>query len=322
MSGEYKKLTPSELLKPGREGRGVKVIEKIKNKDPFLLYAGGTVTIKYDKDTINLLQVGLNTKNNTILNSIWLTSSNGKKLKLSDLAKSNEFGGLGAGSGTRAEDEALTDLRKKLQATLEKENTPYIYIKIGNRIERVSSVESTPGTPKADFHMLDENGNMVFWISHKKGSRSYDFQQYGGMTELAPHPEIAKFVKDVQAKLVDPKKFPMKTGFYRPVKSKDLIYKSLYGKNFKMSTADSIQNIDVLHQGPMNLIRRGERQGIPLYEMKSNHTMLHAEIPKGDYECYFYVRPEQAKTQLGITGARFFIVAKLTATRNKNAKLI
>lgn len=322
MTGIYKKLTPSELLKPGREGRGTKLLEKIKNKDPFLLYTGGIVIIKYDKDIVNLIQIGLNTKSNVLLNSIWLSDINGKKYKISDLAKSNEFGGLGQGSGTRAEDEALTDLKQKLQTVLEKENTPYIYIKMGNRYGKVSSVESTEGTPKSDFHLLDEKGNMVFWISHKKGSRSYDFQQYGGMTELAPHPEISKFVKDVQAQLSDPKKFPMKTGFYRPVKSRDLIFKSLYGKNFKASGADSVQNIDVLHQGPLTLYKRGERHGIALYEIKSNHTMIHGEVPTGDYECYFYVRPEQAKTQLGITGARFFIVAKLTATRNKNASLI
>jgi hypothetical protein len=34
------------------------------------------------------------------------------------------------------------------------------------------------------------------------------------------------------------------------------------------------------------------------------------------------VRPEQAKNQFGIPGARFFIVAKGTALKNRNTKVI
>lgn len=322
MAENYKKLTPSELLKPGRENRGVTVIKKIQNGDPFLLYNGGTVVIKPEKHVLELIDAGLKQKSNAILNAIFLTGKDNKRYKLSDFAKSAEFGGLGAGSGTRAEDAALTDLKEKLQATIEKENSPYIYIKIGNSVNKVSSVESTPGTPKSDFHMMDETGEMVFWISHKKGSRAYDFQQYGGMTELAPHPDIDDFVKAVKAKLDNPSKFPMKVGFYRPVKSRDIMFKTLFGKNYKPGISDSVQNINVLFQGTMNLKRVGEKNGIGIYTITANHVLNHGQIPTGDYECYYYVRPEQAKTQFGITGARFFIVAKSTAVRNKNATLV
>lgn len=322
MATTYKKLTPSEILKPGRENRGPTVVKKIKDGDPFLLYNGGTVVIKKEPHVIQLIEAGLNAKSNEVLNAIYMTGMDGKRYKLSDFAKSAEFGGLGAGSGTRAEDAALTDIKGKLEDVIKKENTPFIYVRMGNKTARVASIESTPGTPKSDFHMMDENGKMVFWISHKKGSRSYDFQQYGGMTELAPHPDIDSFVKDVKAKLADPKKFPMKTAFYRPVKSRDIALKTLFGKSYKPGLADSIQNIDVLHQGMMNFARKGEKDGIGIYEITSNHTTKHGQIPTGDYECYYYVRPEQAKTQFGIVGARFFIVAKLTATRNKNASLI
>lgn len=322
MAENYKKLTPSEILKPGRENRGPTVLEKIKNGDPFLLYKGGTVIIKPEKHVIELIQIGLDKKSNDILGAVTMTGMDNKRYKLSDFAKSAEFGGLGAGSGTRAEDAALSDIKKKLQAILEKENTPFIYVKFGNQVNRVTSIESTPGTPKSDFHMMDETGKMVYWISHKKGTRAYDFQQYGGMTELAPHPDIDDFVKAVKAKLDNPKKFPMKVGFYRPVKSRDIMLKTLFGKGYKPGLPDSVQNINVLFQGVMDFSRTGERDGIGIYTMKAHHELLHGKTPTGDYECYYYVRPEQAKTQFGIVGARFFIVAKSTAVRNKNASLV
>jgi len=257
------------------------------------------------------------------MNAIEFTGVNGKKYQLADLAKSPEFGGKGKGSGTRAEDEALADLKKKLQAVYDKETVPFILVKIGKRTERVAAIESTPGVPKSDFHMLDPEGKEVFWISHKKGNKANDFQQYGGMPELknTKSKDMFSFVDAVVKELNGAKRFPMKTAYARKVTDPKIIRMTMYGKGFK-SKPDGRQNIDVLYQGPMNLKRSGVKDGIPIYTITSNHTQYHNELPKNDYECYYYVRPEQAKNQFGIPGARFFIVAKGTALKNRNTKVI
>lgn len=322
----FKKLTAGELLKPGREGRGDTIIRKITDGDPFLLMTGKTVKMKNDPDQIKAIRKALDDRDNTFLNNIELTGVDGKTYKLNQIAKSPEFGGKGAGSGTRAEDEALSAFKKELQAVFDKETVPYIYIKIGKRTEKVASIESTPGTPKSDFHMMDETGKEVFWLSHKKGNKANDFQQYGGMPELKNEKsqDMQRFVDDVkkELELLGASKFPMKTAFARKVNDRNIQLKSLYGKGFKTGGADSRQNIDVLFQGPMKLKKVGNKAGIPVYTILSNHTELHGTAPKGDYETWYYVRPEQAKNQFGIQGARFFIVAKLTAIKNRNTKVI
>ena len=319
----FKRLLPGELMKPGREGRGETVIRKIVDQDPFLLFDGGTVIIKND----SALQQYVDAKNAgdaRAMGAVTFTTKGGDKVKLRDLAKSPEFGGKGAGSGTRAEDEALADLKKKFYAILDKETVPYILVKIGKKTEIVASIESTKGTPKSDFHFMDATGKEVFWISHKKGNKANDFQQYGGMQELSftNSKDMASFVAAVKDVLGDVKRFPLKTAFARKVTDPALTMMTMYGKEYKRGKADGQQNIDVLFQGMMNFKRVGSTGGIPVYTITSNHTVLHGQKPTGEYETYFYVRPEQAKKQMGIPGARFFIVAKATALKNRNTKVV
>ena len=321
----YKHLTAGELLKPGREGRGTTIIDKINGNEEFLLKGGGTVRIKKDSEITKNFRAALDAADAAALNKFEFPGQDGKTYKLNNFLKSPEFGGKGSGSGTRAEDAALSAFKKELYNVLNKENVPFIYIKIGKRIEKVSEIESTPGTPKADFHMKDPTGKEVFWLSHKKGRKANDFQQYGGMVEIQNETEVKQFVKDLKAQLQkdhgDANRFPMKTGYYRPVKARSVIMKTMYGKDYRSGKASGRQNIDVLYQGPMTLkkIKDGDT---PTYEIRSNHTVLHGQSPRADYEAYYYVRPEQAKNQFGIKGGRFFIVSKLTATKNRNAKLI
>jgi hypothetical protein len=194
-----------------------------------------------------------------------------------------------------------------------------IYVKIGIKTAKVAGLEKTEGVPKSDFHFLDDKGQEVIWMSHKKGNKANDFQQYGGMPELAPHPEMDEFVKAIKSKLKNPNQLPMKTAFYRKVSNNSIKMKTLYGKQYKTGTPDSPQNIDVLFQGPINFVKGGKKGGITVYTLTANHVVLHGVCPTGDYAPCYYVRPEQLKNQFGIKGARFFIVAKLTAVKNRNA---
>jgi len=315
---QYKKLTPSELLKPGREGRGPTLIKKIEEGQDFVLFSGEVVKFKKDAAVLGAIAQGLKQGSNDLLNAIRLTSTTNKQYKISDLAKTAEFGGKGAGSGTVAESIALTDIQAKLQALLVKENKPFIKVDINGKVVQCSNFQKTDGTPKSDFHILDPKGKEVAWISHKKGTRAKDFQQYGGMIELSPSEELDIFVKDVKNILSSngsPNVLPMKTAYYRKVKDKRTRMKTLFGKDFKTAGPDSRQNIDVLYQGVLDF-KKGTGD---VYTITSSHTVFHGKEPTGDYEPYYYIRPEQAKTQFGVRGGRFFIVAKLTAISNKNA---
>lgn len=323
----YVQLSADQLLKPGREGRATTLIQKIQDGDPFLLFKDNSKTVTLKKgEELDAYKKALDAGDKKTMNVIRFKASDGAEYTIKDLAKTPEFGGKGSGSGTRGEDAALSDLKKKFMAVLDKENVPFLYIKIGKKVEKVGGLESTPGVPKSDFHMVDPEGNEVFWISHKLGSKANDFQQYGGMPELkfTNSKDMLKFVDDVKQeikKLTGGEALPPKTAFARKVTDKKIIMMTLFGKEYKNSP-DSRQNIDVLYQGPMNLKRLGERKGIPIYTITSNHTELHGTMPRGEYEPYYYVRPEQAKNQFGIRAARFFIVAKLTATKNRNTKVI
>jgi len=322
-------LSADQLLKPGREGRATTLIKKIQDGDPFLLYKDNTKTVVLQKgQSLNDYKKALDAEDKKTMNAIAFKGSDGNDYSLKDLAKSPEFGGKGSGSGTRGEDAALTDLKQKFNKILDKETVPFLYIKIGKKIEKVIDIVSTPGVPKSDFHMVSPSGEEVFWISHKLGSKANHFQQYGGMPELkfTNSKDMNKFVDDVKVEL---KKLtggslpilPPKTAFARKVTDKKIINMTLFGKGFK-NKPDSRQNIDVLYQGPMNLKRVSMKDNIPVYTITSNHTQLHSSLPKMDYEPYYYVRPEQAKNQFGIKAARFFIVAKLTAVKNRNTKVI
>jgi hypothetical protein len=318
---DYKRLTPGELLKPGREGRGDTLVRKLVNGDEFVLFSGGLIVFKKDADVIADITLGLKNRDNSLLNSIRLKAkTGGKTYKISDLAKTPEFGGKGAGSGTRAENEALVDINAKLDALLKNLGKPYINVDVNGKVVKCSGFVKTEGTPKSDFHIVDPSGKEVAWISHKKGTRAKDFQQYGGMVELSGAKELEKFVsdvKDILKNLGSENALPMKTAFARKVKDKSVRMRTLFGKDYNAAKPDSRQNIDVLYQGVLNFKKVGKN-----YEITSSHTVFHGEEPTGDYEPYYYIRPEQAKTQFGVKGGRFFIVAKLTALSNKNTKEI
>ena len=120
----YKHLTAGELLKPGREGRGITVVNKINDGEEFLLHAGGTVRLKKDAETIKKFKSALDVRDAKTLNTITFEGQDGKTYMLKHFSKSPEFGGKGAGSGTRAEDEALTAFKKELFNVLQDENVP------------------------------------------------------------------------------------------------------------------------------------------------------------------------------------------------------
>ena len=71
--------------------------------------------------------------------------------------KTPEFGGKGKGSGTAAEDRELKGLRNEIERAMVKDGISVLPMIVGKKKCMVVGVESTFGTPKSDFHAVDES---------------------------------------------------------------------------------------------------------------------------------------------------------------------
>jgi len=180
-------------------------------------------------------------------------------------------------------------------------------VKIGNKYYAVAGAATTPGTPKSDFHLLNNKGIEVVWISHKDGSKAKDFQQWGGMSaraepEIASHPETQKFINDVKKEFGGV--MPRATTVARPVKDKNLMGMSVYGNKYKSGKLGR-QNVSILLQGPVKLVKSKN-----YYELQSNHTSINGDIMTGDYAPVFMAIYKGDRNNFGVKGARFAIQPK------------
>ena len=173
--------------------------------------------------------------------------------------------------------------------------------------------------PKSDFHLVDAAGNEIAWISHKDGSTSKDFQQYGGLTNRVFKNNSA--VKDFMNALL--KKYPdgmqRSKSAYRTVKDKKLINQSVWGVDF--GKARGRDNVDEFHQGPMKIKKRGK-----LYYIQSRHQDTNGNLPKGEgYDAIFYARftSDRGSNVAGVRVpfARVGVFPRASA-RSKNAEEI
>lgn len=214
--------------------------------------------------------------------------------------------GSGVG-GTAKEDAQLDSLQKQIQDELSKTDLMELKLKIGNKYYAVAGAATTPGTPKSDFHLLNNKGIEVVWISHKDGSKAKDFQQWGGMSaraepEIAKHEETQKFIDDVKKEFGGV--MPRATTVARPVKDKNLMGMSVYGNKYKSGKLGR-QNVSILLQGPVKLVKSKN-----YYELQSNHTSINGDIMTGDYAPVFMAIYKGDRNNFGVKGARFAIQPK------------
>lgn len=295
-------LSASELLKAGREYRSEVIIRKIKKKEPFEMDNGRKIVLKTSAAFLTLL--GKSTKTSQEINSILFFGDDGKEYKISNIKKNADFGGKGDRSGTAKEDAALASLNLQIQDAKKKEKVGVLPIRIGTKTYKVVIAESTSGTPKSDFHLLDSDGNEIVWISHKDGRGPRDFQQWGGISERSEptifrHPETQKFIKDLKA--MYPRGLPPATTLYRKIKDKRLKMMSVYGNKFGGSLGQ--QNVSILLQGPIKLEKSGAS-----YKMTSNHVHLNGEsVDSGGFEPVLMAIYKGDRSDAGIPGTRIVI---------------
>ena len=294
-------LTVGELFK--YEWRIEIFLRKYQNKESFEISGGKKIKFVPNKALIEAIKK----KDKVSVNSIGLLDVDGNPYAFGKLEKTAEFGGKGAGAGTAKEDiqlQSLIDQIHKIKCDTAKATVP---IKIKNTTYEVADAVSTPGTPKSDFHLVDNDGKECVWISHKDGSTAKDFGQWGGMStkerEVNSHREVQAFIKDAQKKFG--KEIPRATTVARKIKDSKLKNMSVYGKDYRKHLGQ--QNVTLHIQGSVILKKSGKTY---IFDDNKSHIEYNGDAIKGDYEPVIMVIYKGDRSQFGIKGARFSIYPK------------
>lgn len=289
-------LAGKELYK--YDWRAEVFLKKIKNGEPFELENGKKVVFIPAKDVINTVTKRLPTT------SIRLLDAKGNAYTLKDITKNAEFGGRGSGGGTVKEDRELASLIEQIDAAKSETASSTIKIKVGAKTYDVYSAASTAGTPKSDFHLLDIKGNEIVWLSHKDGGKAKDFQQWGGISAakeptIFNHKETQKFIADLKKQYPDG--LPSATTLYRKIKDTKLKMLSVYGNKYAGTLGQ--QNVSMLLQGPVKLVKKGKH-----YELSANHVHYNGDSVDGDgYDPVLMAIYKGDRSDAGVKGTRIVI---------------
>lgn len=289
-------LAPAELFK--YQWRVDIFLKKYQNQEPFELTSGQTVTFVPDQVIIKALK----SENRTIIQSSKLITTDSQQVSFAQIKKTQEFGGKDSRFGVRLEDAEITSLNAQLDRLRSEISAPTIPIKFKSKIYQVYDVESTPGTPKSDFHFRDIDGRAVLWISHKAGRTAKDFQQWSGMTEavIKAHPEVNRFIKKVQD--LFPKAMPRATTVARAIKDPRLMNHSVYGINYGSSYG--INNVNWAVQGAVQIVPG--RSGVFTLQ-GSSETHENGENIYDGYAPTLMAMYKGDRDNFNVKGARFAI---------------
>ena len=209
----------------------------------------------------------------------------------------------GKTGGLDVEAKAIGDLEDAIAVAI-MDSGSTLTIKLGSKmIKGVAWVRKTAGTPKSDFHLVDINDKPLIHISHKKGSKPTDFQQWGGITEkrIYEHPEVVKFGEQCRAKYGNT--IPNGESVYKRIKDKELMMMSVFGVNFDKGGVDE-NKVDVLLQGDPGL--KKIKDGV--FELTATgHVHYHGDIPDGGFEPVLAMIYKGDRDNLGVKGARVSI---------------
>ena len=280
---------------------------RIASRGDFTLVEGNGQKVKIDPAVANTLRSVEDLDQYQQGQSIVFPTTLRGEVRLTQLYKDSAFSGRTQNT-TAAEDAEVSSIRRKLEQIKNQLGSDFVNLQVGKNTYQVVNVESTPGTPKSDFHFRDRNGNMVGFVSHKDGSSATAIQQWGGMTPrgepmIAAHPETQAFVQTCQAKFGN--SMPRATTVARKIKDNRLKMMAVYGSGFGGGL--SIQNVDVLLQGTVNITRTG----VGRYKLvASANTHSNGDPIGGAYEPVFMCIYKGDRDNYGIKNARMVISGK------------
>jgi len=225
--------------------------------------------------------------------------------------------GKGLGFGTRDEDTVLESLKSQISDILLAKPTDYILLDINGYIQKIDGVETTPGTPKSDFHFTYK-GRPVMFISHKAGKKASDYQQYGGTTcksgeSICSHKEVIRFIDQIKEKYPDG--MPPGVSLWKSIEDAELKKMALFGADY--GGEYGINNVNALYQGSIT-IAPGENN---TYILNALHVVYNGDIPEGEYTPVLYARYSGSRGgNHGIKDMRSSIspIAKVSAKQRGN----
>ena len=234
--------------------------------------------------------------------SIVLPTSSGSTVRLTELYKDSEFSGRTQAT-TAQEDAQIIRVNQQLQDIFDKLGTDFIPLKVGATTYQVGLCESTPGTPKCDFHFRGISG-YVGHVSHKAGSGPKAFQQWSGTSArvepaINNHPETQAFINTLLEMF--PNGMPPATTVGRKIQDETLKKLAVYGNGFGGPKGEN--NVDVTMQGVLNIQSRGR-----YYELTcTGHKINNGDRINASYEPVFLGVYKGDRSDHGIRGARVII---------------
>lgn len=280
---------------------------RIASRGDFVLVESNGKKVKIDPKVANTLRSVDDLSQYQVGQSIVLPTTLKGEVRLTQLYKDSVFSGRTQNT-TAAEDAQVSAIRRKLTQLKEQLGTDSINLKIGKNYYQVVDVESTPGTPKSDFHFRDVNGNMVGFVSHKDGTSATSIQQWGGTSTraepaIAAHPETQAFVGTLRQ--MYPTGIPPATTVARKIKDERLKMMAVYGNGY--GGGPNIQNVDILLQGTVRI----DRVSTGKYKLAaSSQTHNNGDFIGGAYEPVLMAIYKGDRDNYGIKGARIVISAK------------
>lgn len=289
-------LSAAQLLK--YDWRVEVFLKKYKDGDLFETTTE-KVKLVYDDDNAEILKKRVQQE----LSKLRFRDAKNKEYRLTSFVKTKEFGGKGADSGVRIENIELKSLIKQIDEIKKKTAKADVPFRVGRKTYNVFTAVKTPGSPKSDIHLIDQNNREIVWISHKDGSRPTDIQQWGGMSERAEpkifaQTETQNFIKEVRSQFGII--MPRATTVARKISSSLLKKMSVYGNQFGQALGR--QNVSILLQGPIKVKKVGN-----FYELDANNVHLNGDEITGGFEPVFMAMYKGDRSNFGIRGARFVI---------------
>jgi len=181
------------------------------------------------------------------------------------------------------QDEA--EVLKKINRSIE-ENGRCIHLKIKNKTYKnvigLNAGKSGRYATKADFIIIDKDGEEIGWISYKAGRTSKDFQQYSGLTpdtgdEIYNHPQVKHFREQIvnDEKIQNEIKKNKKIAFIRikgGSSARLLKNRAVFGKKYGRKKEEN--NVDWFAQGIPTLKEVGKQNMIIIMQLTFSSKLI------------------------------------------------
>lgn len=200
---EYTSLGIGSFRGASHKGRTDKFVDYLANKTPIPITKGESsiiskVEIKKDGEVTSYDPTTQSEELKAILPTLkagdkfFLYDDKGTKHSISTVVKTPELGGKGKGyqRGTEIETSEVSNVQKQIDA-----NNTGNGISIEGAGDGIFGIKKVEGSQKADFKLIDKEGNPIAYIQHK----SLQHQQMSGIARepYSSFPEVQAFTQKV-----------------------------------------------------------------------------------------------------------------------------